>query len=115
MMAFKEAMRLLLERRTSTSTTTVKSETTKLLIIQLHQKHGITNEKRKLTKSTLYKAVATGFADKSPKKKGPALRIPNELMEAVAHAKASQVSGAGGELRGCNLKRLIGAATVGTQ
>ncbi|KAI2492280.1 hypothetical protein MHU86_22287 [Fragilaria crotonensis] len=37
-------------------------------------------------------------------------------MEAVAaHAEVSQVSGAGGELRGRDLKRLIGAATVGTQ
>lgn len=49
-MAFKEATQLLQERRTSTSTTTVNSETTEQLIIRLNEKYGITNENRKLTK-----------------------------------------------------------------
>jgi hypothetical protein len=52
---------------------------------------------------------------KSPKTRGPIPRIPNELLEVVAtHKEVSQVS-YGGELRGHNIKRLSGAATVGTQ
>jgi len=86
------------------------------LIIRLNDKYGLANNERKLAKSTLHKAIAAGFVGKSPKKRGPAPSIPNELLEVVAaHAKVSQVSGGGGELRGRDIKRLIGAATVGTQ
>ena len=65
-------------------------------------------------KSTGYRAIASGNAGKSPKKKGPNARIPNELVEVCAvHAEVCQV-GASGELRGRDMKRLIGAATLDT-
>ena len=67
-------------------------------------------------KSTVYRAIAKGNTGKSPKKKDPTARIPNELLvEVVAvHANVFQV-GASGEVRGRDLKRLIGAATLGTE
>ncbi|KAI2507438.1 hypothetical protein MHU86_6930 [Fragilaria crotonensis] len=69
----------------------------------------------KLVKSTVYSAIASGNAGKSPKKKGPNARIPKELVEVCGvHAEVCQVS-ASGELRGRDIKRLIGAATIGTE
>jgi hypothetical protein len=85
------------------------------MIIRLNKKYGLANKKQKLAICTLHKAIAAGIVGKSPKKRGPVPRIPNGLLEVVVpHTEVSQVS-SGGELRGCDIKRLIGAATVGTQ
>ena len=105
-MAFKEATTILAVNPIS------RGETANETIIQLHNKHGFTNETKKLVKSTVYSAIACGNAGKSPKKKGPNARIPKELVEVCGvHAKVCQVS-ASGELRGRDIKRLIGAATI---
>jgi hypothetical protein len=107
-MAFKEATTILAGNPIS------RGETASKTILQLNEKHGIANKAKKLVKSTVYSAIASGNAGKSPKKKGPSARIPNELVEVCAvHAEVCQV-GASGELRGRNMKRLIGAATLGT-
>jgi hypothetical protein len=106
--AFKEATTILAVNPNS------RGETASETILRLNEKHGITNEAKKLVKSTVYSAIASGNAGKSPKKKGPNARIPNELVEVCAvHAEVCQV-GASGELRGRDMKRLIGAATLGT-
>ena len=74
------------------------------MILQLNDKHGITNEAKKLVKSTVYSAVASGNAGKYPNKKGPNAKITKEPVEVCGvHAKVCQVS-ASGELRGCNMK-----------
>jgi len=106
-MAFKEATTILAGNPIS------RGETASKTILQLNEKHGIANKAKKLVKSTVYSAIASGNAGKSPKKKGPCARIPNELEEVCAvHAEVCQV-GASGELRGRDMKRLIGAATLG--
>ena len=56
-----------------------------------------------------------GRADESPLKQGPLPKIPDILLEVDAlHAEVSQV-GEGGELRGRDIMRLIGAAVLGTK
>ena len=51
----------------------------------------------------------------SPCKKGPPTKIPELLLDlAATHSEVSEV-GNGGELRGRDFKRLIGAAVLGTQ
>ena len=71
--------------------------------------------RKKLSKSTLYRAVSCGHIGASPLKRGPAPRIPDILFDVVArHAEVSQV-GDGGELRGRDIKRLINIAVIGTK
>lgn len=107
--AFKEATTILAAHPSS------RGETANETIHRLNVKHGFTNEAKKLVKSTVYSAIANGNAGKSPKKKGPPTKIPSELLQVVAvHSEVSQVS-ASGELRGRDIKRLIGAATLGTE
>jgi hypothetical protein len=58
------------------------------MIIRLNKKYGLANKKQKLAKCTLHKAIAAEIVGKSPKKRGPVPRIPNELLEVVApHTK----------------------------
>ncbi len=84
------------------------------IIRRLNAEHNLTHTNKKLAKSTVYKAVAKGNAGQSPMKKGPSSRIPQVLMEVVAaHAEVSQIGE--GELRGREIKRLIGAAVLGTE
>jgi hypothetical protein len=72
------------------------------------------NGKKKLARSTVYHAAKLGLAGTSPKKKGPAPKITHKFLEVVAtHAEVCQVGD--GELRGRDLKRLIGASIAGTQ
>ncbi|KAI2494414.1 hypothetical protein MHU86_20097 [Fragilaria crotonensis] len=72
------------------------------------------NGRKRLARSTVYQAAKLGLAGKSPKKKGPEPKIPNKFLAAVAtHAEVCQVGD--GELRGRDLKRLIGASIAGTQ
>ena len=69
--------------------------------------------KRKLKRSTVYQAAKDGLAGTSPKKKGPPPKIPLKLLEVLAtHAEVCQV--ADGELKSRDIKRLIGASTIGT-
>ncbi len=69
--------------------------------------------KQQLTRSTVYKATEDGLAGVSPKKKGPLSKIPAKLLEAVkTHAEVCQVRD--GELKGLDVKRLIGPFIVGT-
>jgi len=73
------------------------------------------NGRKKLSKSTLYRAVHCGHVGASPLKRGPTPRIPDILMDVVVtHTEVSQV-GNGGELRGRDIKRLINAAVTGTK
>ena len=84
------------------------------IIRRLNAEHSLTHTNKKLAKSTVYRAVAKGNAGQSPMKKGPSSRIPQVLMEVVAaHAEVSQIGE--GELRGREIKRLIGAAVLGTE
>jgi len=70
--------------------------------------------KKQLSRSTVYQAAKDGLAGTSPKKKGPPSKIPVVLLEVVAtHAEVCQVGD--GELKGRDLKRLIGASMVGTE
>ena len=104
--AFKEATMLL-------SSSGIHNETADQLIKRLNSQYCLLNESKKLAKSTLYRAVAKGNVGNSPLKKGPLSRIPMALMEVVvAHTEVSQVGN--GELRGQEIKRLIGAAVLGT-
>ncbi len=66
-----------------------------------------------MTQSTVYQATKDGLAGTSPKKKGPAPKIPSKFLKVVAtHAEVCQVGD--GELKGRDVKRLIGASIVGT-
>ena len=70
--------------------------------------------KRKLSRSTLYRAIEEGRVGQSPLRKGPRTKIPDVLLNiTVTHAEVSQV-GNSGELRGRDFKRLLGAAVMGT-
>ena len=73
------------------------------------------NHRRELARSTVYQAVSDGLAGKTPKKKGPAPKIPDSLLQAVAaHAEVCHQVG-DGELKGKDLQRLIGASKLGTE
>ena len=67
-----------------------------------------------LKRSTVYQAAQNGLAGTSPKKRGPAPKIPMILLEVAA--THSQVCQAGdGELKSKDIKRLIGASIEGTE
>ncbi len=84
------------------------------IIRRLNAEHSLTHTNKKLAKSTVYRAVAKGNAGQSRMKKGPSSRIPQVIMEEVAaHAEVSQIGE--GELRGQEIKKLIGAAVLGTE
>jgi hypothetical protein len=73
------------------------------------------NGAKKLSRSTLHRAVKAGRVGDSPMKRGPASKIPDILLDLVAcHTEASQV-GDGGELRGRDIKRIMKAAVMGTK
>jgi hypothetical protein len=68
---------------------------------------------RKVSRSTVYRAVKNGLEGKSPPKRGPAPKIPLLLLKAVtAQVEVNQVGD--GKLRGKDIKRLIGASVAGT-
>ena len=77
--AFKEA-RTILEVNPI-----IRGKTANETILWLNNKHGITNEAKKLVKSTVYNTIASANTGKSPKMKGPIARIPKELVEVVVH------------------------------
>ncbi len=68
--------------------------------------------KRQLTRSTVSQPTKDGLAGVSPKKKGPSSKIPAKLLEVMeTHAEVCKVGD--GELKGLDVKRLIGASIVG--
>jgi hypothetical protein len=84
------------------------------IVAELNQKYHLVNGE-KLCKSTLYRAVRHSKAGESPMKRGTAPTIPEVLIDVVTlHTEVSQV-GKGGELRGRDIKLLIGAAILGTK
>ena len=114
-LAFKEATFLLSSECTSLKKGN-KNLTTEKILEQLNEKYQLNGTKKKLTKSTVYRAVARGDVGMtSPMKRGPRTKIPDALLEVVAvHTEMCQV-GDEGELRGRDIKRIIGAAVLGTQ
>ena len=108
-MAFKEATELIAGKSGCT-----RGESVPCLVEKLNCKYNLVG-KRKLSRSTVYRAVQCGKIGQSPCKKGPQPKIPDVLLEVAAtHSEISQV-GSGGELRGRDFKRLIGAAVLGTK
>jgi hypothetical protein len=90
------------------------AESVACLVARLNTKYNL-NGKRKLSRSTIYRSVQQGHVGQSPCKMGPPPSIPNVLLDVLAaHSEVSQV-GNGGELRGRDFKRLIGAAVLGTR
>ena len=107
--AFKEATEAIAAKENDSCAESVPS-----LVARLNCKYKL-DGKRKLTRSTLYRAVQHGKVGVSPCKKGPPTKIPDLLLDlAATHSEVCQV-GNGGELRGRDFKRLIGAAVLGTQ
>ena len=105
--AFKQATTLMADP--------LHDETVCALIKRMNAKHSLIGTKKILTRSTLYRAVSTGsHGERSPAKKGPPPKIPDILLEIVAaHAQVSLCSD--GEMRGREIKRLMGAAVQGTE
>ena len=69
--------------------------------------------KRKLCKSTLYKAIQEGRVGQSPPRRGPRPKIPNALLHDTAlHAEMVRVGGK--EFKGQDFKRMLHAAKLGT-
>jgi hypothetical protein len=106
--AFKQATALMADP--------LHNESVNSIIERLNAKHSLIGTSKSLCRSTLYRAVSKGSnGEASPAKKGPPTKIPDVLLEAVAmHAQVSQCGDAG-EMRGREIKRLIGAAVIGTQ
>ena len=101
--AFKDATNLI-ARKTG--------EPVQSMCLRLNKEFNL-DGKRQLTRSTVYQAAKDGLAGTSPKKKGPAPKIPEKLMKVLAtHAEVCQVGD--GELKGRDVKRLIGALIVET-
>jgi hypothetical protein len=102
--AFKESTNLLANEE--------HLEPVQKMVGRLNELHNL-DGKKKLTKSTVYRAVKAGMVGQSPLKKGPPSKIPDILLQVAAtHSEVSQVGD--GELKGRNIKRLIGASVLGT-
>ena len=111
--AFKEGTDLLSRQITGKDAATSSLSVDKI-VSELNRKYNL-DGKKKLSKTTLYRAVRHGNIGVSPMKRGPASKIPDVLLDAVVlHAEVSQV-GEGGELRGRDMKRMLGAAVLGTK
>ena len=91
--AFKNATNLVAAGKTLTSggiSSHRSAEPIEDVCKRLNQEFGL-DGKRRLTRSTVYRGVKDGFAGKSPQKRGPAPKIPNELLEVIAlHAEVCQ-------------------------
>ncbi len=97
---------------------TKSGESVPSIATRLNRKYGLLYQKgkRKLTRTTLHRAVQNGrIGVLSPCKRGPASKIPDLLIDLTAtHFEVSQV-GNGGELCGKDFKMVMGAAVLGTQ
>ena len=84
------------------------------IIKRMNAMHSLIGTRKILTRRTLYRSVSTGSrGERSPAKKGPPSKMPDILLEIdAAHAQVSQFSD--GEMRGREIKRLMGAAVQGT-
>jgi len=103
--AFRDATNLVASK--------AKGETVDAMCNRLNNKFGLDGTKQ-LRRSTVFQAVKDGRAGMSPKKRGPASAIPNKFLETVAtHVEVCQVGE--GELKGKDIKRLIGASILGTE
>jgi hypothetical protein len=71
--------------------------------------------KKKLTRSTVYRALARDDIGKSPLKKWPPIKILDALLEVGAVRTEICQVGEAGELQGRDIKRHIGAAVLGTE
>jgi len=118
--AFKEATGLLAQhqqrdKQQGKQQREKREETTAAMALRLNRKYNL-NGRRKLTRSTLYRAVLQGkVGESSPCKKGPPTQIPDVLLDVVAsHSEVCQV-GRNGELRGKDFKVIIGAAILDTR
>ncbi|KAI2510989.1 hypothetical protein MHU86_3461 [Fragilaria crotonensis] len=81
--AFKDATNLVSAK--------ARAESVQSICSRLNIAYGL-DGKRRLTRSTLYQATKDGLAGTSPKKKGPASKIPDTLLAVVAtHAEVCQV------------------------
>jgi hypothetical protein len=81
---------------------------------RLNKTFRLDREFKQLKRSTVFQAVKDGRAGMSPKKRGPASAIPDKFLEMIAtHSEVCQVGD--GELKGKDLKRLIGASILGTE
>ena len=89
-------------------------EPVKQICERLNRKFNLLDGKKRLARSTIYQAVKDGLAGMSPKKKGPVPTIPDALLAVVAtHVETCHVGG--GELKGRDVKRLIGRSIAGTR
>ncbi len=103
--AFKDSTNLLLAAGKT-------GEPVQSMCLRLNKEFNL-DGKRQLTRSTVYQAAKDGLAGTSPKKKGPEPKIPSKFLKVVeTHAEVCQVGD--GELKGRDVKRLIGASIVGT-
>jgi hypothetical protein len=103
--AFKDATNLVASK--------AKGETVDAMCNRLNNKFRLDGTKQ-LRRSTVFQFVKDGRAGMSPKKRGPASAIPNKFLETVAtHVEVCQVGE--GELKGKDIKRLIGASILGTE
>ena len=104
--AFKAATTLAAAKINSDSSRSMDS--VDVICDKFNEEYGLAKEgtnRRLLARATVYRAVEDGLAGKSPKKKGPAPKIPDKLLQVVAlHAEMCQV-GSEGELRGRDIKR----------
>ena len=85
------------------------------ILLQLNGEYQL-NGQKKLSRSTLYRAVNSGHVGASPLKRDPPrAAIPDILLDVVAiHTEMSQL-GKRGKLRGRDIKRTINAAVMGTK
>jgi hypothetical protein len=104
--AFKDATNIVASKN-------AKGETVQAMCNRLNNSFRLGGDKQ-LKKSTIFQAVKDGRAGMSPKARGPVSAIPDKFLEMVAtHAEICQVGD--GELKGKDIKRLIGASILGTE
>jgi hypothetical protein len=86
-------------------------KTVQQVVTRLNSKFNL-NRKRKLSQTTVINKGNEGI---SPPNRGPRTKIPDLLLDVTAtYSEVCQV-GSGGELREPEIKRLLGAAVLGTK
>jgi hypothetical protein len=112
---YKAAFKIATHQVAAALAGTIPAEPVKYICDRLNVEYGLVSGKgKKLTRSTVYQAAKDGLAGQSPKKRDPAPKIPEVLMEAIAtHVQVCQAGD--GELKAKDIKRLIGASKSGTE
>ncbi|KAI2493030.1 hypothetical protein MHU86_21504 [Fragilaria crotonensis] len=106
--------KIALKDATNLVATNVKGEPVQGICDRLNQQYFNLDGTKRLARCTVYQAAKDGRAGMSPPSRGPAPNIPGKFLEVVAtHAEVSQVGD--GELKGKEIKRLIGASMIGTE